>query len=75
MGIGDDTTLAGGSEIRDDETACLAIDQGLARVYGDRVYWIDGCGPDDLMSEQEWEDRQIEMAGDTYLDTMKDGGF
>lgn len=43
-------------EIRDDTTACRAIDQDLAYVYGDRIYWRDGCDERDLEPQEEKEE-------------------
>ena len=60
MTIGHDTRLTGGSEIRDDEMACLATEQGLAFAHSDRVYWRAGCGAEDLLSESEWSAKQEE---------------
>jgi hypothetical protein len=46
-------------EIRDDDTACRAITEGLAYCYGDRVYWTAGHGQEDLKEiEQEEHSEQ-----------------
>lgn len=71
--IGDDTRLTGGFEIRDDETACKAIDQGLARVYGDRVYWIDGCDEMDLIDDDDAEDAMLDEHQQARM-ARKNGG-